>query len=145
VPEPQIERSEAVHGHRLCIVMVCEDIAEAARVGQILLQVNSGSLITYCRAEDLIFNCPRGRIALIILANRDQPEAMERIIDWLRRQWPHCPVVVIGDAGSRELELAARKGGATYLVRPVSPDEWGALLGHALTVKDQVASKERLG
>ncbi len=117
---------------RLYIVMACEDLGEAAQVGRQLLQVNNGALITYRRAEDVMLNCPSGRVALIILANSDDPEAIGRTLSWMRRRWPGCPIVVVGETGGGAMELAARKGGASYLTRPVSPQQWEGMVQHVL-------------
>ena len=120
-------------GERFYIVMACEDLGEAAQVGRQLSQVNNGALITYRRAEDVMLNCPFGRVALIILASSDDPETMGRILSWMRHRWPRCPVVVIGETGGGDMELAARKGGASYLTRPVSSQQWAGLVEHVLS------------
>ncbi len=120
-------------GERLYIVMACEDLDEAVQVGRQLSQVNNGVLITYRRAEDVMLNCPSGRVALIILANNDDPEAIGRTLSWMRHRWPQCPIVVIGEMGGGAMELAARKGGASYLTRPVGPQQWAGLVQHVLT------------
>ena len=117
----------------LCIVMVCTDMSEAELVSRQLSELNSGCLVTYRRAEDLICNAPAGRVALIILATSDAPAAIGRTLKWLRRRRPHCPITVIGDRGAGELEMTARKGAACYLTRPVSPEQWTAVLTHVLS------------
>lgn len=128
---------EKVSGHgtgeRFYIVMACEDLGEAAQVSRQLSQVNNGALITYRRAEDVMLNCPSGRVALIILANSDDPETMGKILSWMRHRWPRCPAVVIGETGAGDMEIAARKGGASYLTRPVSPQQWDGLVQHVLS------------
>lgn len=147
MPEPK--RISARVSERLCIVMACEDLDEANQVSHQLLQVNRGSLITYRRAEDVISNSPAGRVVLIILAGSDDPEAIGATLTWMRHRWPYCPVAVIGDTGGGSLEIAARKGGASYLVRPVSPQQWAGLVQCVLKVSDRVASEvkreERIG
>lgn len=120
-------------GERFYIVMACEDLGEAAQVGSQLSQVNNGALITYRRAEDVMLNSPSGRVALIILANSDDSETMGRILSWMRHRWPRCPAVVIGEMGGGDMEIAARKGGASYLTRPVSPQQWAGLVQHVLS------------
>jgi DNA-binding response OmpR family regulator len=112
--------------------MVCTDISEAELVSRQLSELNSGCLVTYRRAEDLIRNAPMGRVALIILATSDAPAAIGRTLKWLRRRWPRCPITVVGDQGSGELEMTARKGAACYLTRPVTPEQWTAVLTHVL-------------
>lgn len=121
-----------MQGRRLCIVMVCEDASEASAVGQQMQQVNTASLVTYRKAEDLYLNAPAGRVVLIILASLADPPAAEQTLSWMRRRWPQSPIFVVGNAGGPELEQAARQGGASYLTRPVTPDEWGAVLEHVL-------------
>jgi DNA-binding NtrC family response regulator len=125
--------------------MACGDAAEAAQVSRQLSQVNRGCLITYRRAEDLYFNSPSGKVALIILAGSDRPEALTATLRWMRHRWPHCPIAVIGDTGGGDMELAARKGGASYLARPVTPEQWAALVMHVLHVTGPIVSEERLG
>ena len=117
---------------RLCIVMACADVGEADLVSRQLSEVNSACLVTYRRAEDLLYNLPTGRVALFILATVDTPTVISRTLRWLRRRWPRCPVLVVGDVGSGDYELAARKGGAYYLTRPVGPQQWESILSHAL-------------
>jgi DNA-binding response OmpR family regulator len=115
----------------LCIVIACTDISEADQVGREALQSNSGVLITYRRAEDLMLNPPSGKAALVILATNDTPEMMGRTLEWLRDRWPHCPITVVGNAGADEYEITARTGGAQYLTRPVTAEEWSAVLSQA--------------
>ena len=78
-------------------------------------------------------NAPTGKVALIILATADIPAVISQTLKWLRRCWPRCPVTVVGDLGGGEHEMAARKGGACYLTRPVSPEQWTAILIHVLS------------
>lgn len=115
-----------------CLVMVCNDQNEADQVASLLEQYDSGCLVTYRRAGDLLLNAPHGRVSLVILAGDDTPSVVGRMLKWLRRRWPGCPVTVLGSPESRDLELAARSGGASYLVRPVSTEEWVATVAHAL-------------
>jgi DNA-binding NtrC family response regulator len=123
--------------------MACEDAAEASRVGHQLSQVNTGCLITYRRAEDILLNSPLGKVAMIVLASGDDPEAIGRMLTWMRHRWPRCPVAVIGDSGGGEMEMAARKGGACYLTRPVAAEQWAAMVEHVLRVRGPVASEKR--
>jgi DNA-binding response OmpR family regulator len=117
---------------RSCIVMVCEDLSEADQIARLLEEQEVACLVTYRRAEDLVVNAPRAKVALIILAGNEKPALMSRTLRWLRRRWPHCPVTVVGCTGDNGLEMAARAGGATYLVRPVTREEWLAILEHGL-------------
>ena len=79
-----------------------------------------------------MLNAPSGRVALVILATSDVPAVLARTLRWLRHRWPKCPVTVVGDVGSGEHEIAARQGGATYLTRPVSDQQWAAVLSNVL-------------
>ncbi len=144
MPRPRPERESARRRERLCIVMACGDAAEAAQVGQQLLQVNTGSLVTYRRAEDVLLNSPSGKVALIILASAEDPEAIGTTLKWMRRRWPGCPITVVGDVGGGEMEIAARKGGASYLARPVASEHWAAMIAHVLRVPGRIASEGRL-
>ena len=114
------------------MVMACTDMSEADQVGRQLLEVNSGYMVTYRRAEDLMLNAPGGTVALVILASDDEPATIGRILKWLRHRWPRCPITVVGDQGCGAHEMAARAGGASYLTRPVSAEQWTAILTHVL-------------
>jgi len=131
---------------RSCIVMACTDISEADLVSRQLWELNNGCLVTYRRAEDIMFNAPAGKVALIILAASDTPAGLGRALRWLRRRWPRCPVTVVGDMGAGESEMAARKEAACYLTRPVSPEQWRAILAHVLSEDKtpDVHSRDRL-
>lgn len=116
----------------VCVVMACSDNSEADQVGRCLSELNTGCLVSYLKAEDLLANGPAGPVALVILATRDPAETVRRSLRWLKNRWPHCPVTVVGDGGSGEYEMAAREGGAIYLTRPVRVEEWRAILCHAV-------------
>ena len=124
---------------RLCIVLVCTDSSEADQVGRQLLEMNTGCLVTYRRVEDLMYNAPTGKVALVILATDDEPVVFSRILKWLRRVWSSCPVTVVGDVGGGKHEMAARIGGAYYLTRPVTPQQWLDVLSHVLAEQRQIA------
>lgn len=116
----------------MCVVMVCSDMQEADQVGHCLQELNTGYLVTYCKAEDLLRNAPSGMVALVIVATDDSPPVLRGALHWLRRRWPGCPITMVGDAGYGDHEMIAREGGATFLTRPVSPEQWAAILLHAL-------------
>ncbi len=139
--ESQYESVKGPTQAGLCIVMACTDQTEADEVTQQLSQLNNGCLITYRRAEDLVFNAPAGRVALVILATNDSPEVLRRTLSWLRNRWSSCPVTVVGNEGGGRHELAAREGGAIYLTRPVEPHEWSSILAHVLKERHQVVGK----
>lgn len=142
---PRLEKVRTRRSRGLCIVMVCGDFAEAAEVARRLLQVNTGSLVTYRRAEDLLMNTPAGRVALIILADGSDPRKVDGTLKWIRQRWARCPVVLVGDEGGGEMEMAARVNGASYLTRPVSSQQWAAMIEHAMSSERWVASEETLG
>lgn len=138
-------RKGTVYTQRLYIVMVCDDAAEAAQATHEILQVNNSVLVTYRRAEDVLLKGPSGRVALIILANHEAPQATEKVLSWMRHRWPKCPIAVIGEAGAVGLEMAARKGGASYLARPVTPEQWTAVIGHVLAAEGRTTTDKRSG
>jgi len=111
--------------------MVCAD-DEAEQIGRQLPEVNANCLITYRRMEDLVFNAPTGKVALVILAANDDPAVTQRTLKWLRHRWHGCPITVVSGAGGEEHEMAARKGGAMYLASPVEPKQWSAMVSHVL-------------
>ena len=129
IPAPPAIRPAA---GSLCIVMACADMSEADLVSRQLQELNKGCLVTNRRAEDLMCNAPAGMVALVILATTDAPTVLARTLKWLRRRWPGCPITVVGDVGSGRHEMVAREGAAWYLTRPVSAEEWAAILSHAL-------------
>ena len=125
-------------GGRVCVVMTCDDMSEADQVGRQLTQLNTGCLVTYRRGEDLLRNAPAGQVALAILATQDDPLKMRRILLWLRRRWPRCPVTVVGNTGCGDDEMAARESAANFLTRPVTAQQWSSLLRHTLGDQRQV-------
>ena len=133
------------HRQRLCIVVACENAAEAAQISHQVSQVHMGTLVTYRRAEDMLLSVPAGRVALIILAADNDPERIGKTLLWMRRRWPRCPITVIGDAGGNAVEMAARTNGAHYLTRPVGPEEWAALVEHTLRMHGRVITEVELG
>ena len=114
------------------IVMICKSDAEIKQVSELLLQVNRATLITYYRLEDLVLNRPNGEVVLFILADGDEVETLNKMLEWLRYRWPQSRLAVVGNQGGGEVEITARKGGAYFLTRPVSRWEWEALLDHLL-------------
>ena len=121
--------------------MACENLSEAVRVGQAISKLHTATLVTYHKTQDVLTNYPAGRVALIILASTEDPQLVGKTLSWMRRRWPQCPFTVIGDEGGGPLEIAARAGGATYLTRPVSPDQWAAIVHHALKVEGQIVTE----
>ena len=121
-------------GRCTLVVMACADIREAGQVGRQRVEVNTGCLVTYRRAEELQRNVPAGKVALVILATEDQPHVMRRTLRWLKQRWPRCPITVVGNAGCGDDEMVAREGGAIYLTRPVTDEQWRAVLVHALCI-----------
>lgn len=80
-----------------------------------------------------MLNAPSGKVVLAILATRWRDVAdLGRMLKWLRRRWSECVVTVVGDEGGGEEELAARRGGALFLTRPVELWHWSALLSHVM-------------
>jgi len=100
-------------------------------IGQQLSQPDHGCWVGYRRCEDLMGNPPRLEASLVVLATDEAPRALQRTLRWLRGRWPRCSVVVVGDEGCGPQERAAREGAASYLTRPVTPQQWAALRVHA--------------
>lgn len=122
---------------RLCIVMVCTDTLEADEICRQLQDFDTASLVTYRQPRDLMVNAPAGQVALVILATADAPRVMRQTLRWLRNRWPRTPIAVVGESGGGQQEMAAREGGACYLVRPVEREDWSAILAHVLTGTSQ--------
>lgn len=117
---------------RVCIIITCSDTSEADQIGRQLLEQNMACLVTYRRVEDLMHNRPTGKVALFILATVETSASIGRALRWLRSWRPHCPIIVLGDVGGGEYEIAVRSGGAYYLTRPVSPLQWSTILTDTL-------------
>ena len=114
------------------IVMVCRGSTEGRQVSDMLSELGAGTLALYEKVEDLALNAPAGAVSLAIIAGENDPAILERSLRWLRRWRPAAACAVIADPGRSDLEIAARSMGAGYFVRPVAPDQWRALLAHAV-------------
>lgn len=120
----------------MCVVIVDAHWQEVEQISRLLegLQTNTGSLVTYRRMIDLIHSPPPiGHVAMVVLASDDPPEVLTRALHWLRNRYLGSAMVVVGDDGCGEHELAARIGGANYLTRPIHSGQWAGLLSHALS------------
>lgn len=112
---------------RPCVVLACRDAQEAEQVGRALLKVNMCVQVTYGRLEDFMLNPPLHQVTVAILATNDPPELTGQALAWIRNRWPRCCIAVVADAGKGASELTARMGGANFLARPVTDDEWAGL------------------
>jgi len=126
-----------------CFVMVCKNKDEADQVATQLLQVNSATLITYRRSEDLLLNRPAGQVVLFILADGDNAAVLGRILKWLHYRWPDSPMAVVGDEGNDEMEIVARKGGAYFLTRPVAQWKWKSLIQYLLKRRNRKTTRAK--
>jgi hypothetical protein len=113
-------------------------------VGDIMSRMTDGCLLRVDRAIQAAFLRPSGRVTLAVLDGSEGPESLEPALQRIRRRWPRASAVVIGPGEEPGLELAARCGGASFLIRPVSRETWQALLSHAARL-ERVGVKERLG
>ena len=114
------------------VVIICDDAARAEDVGRRVLNLNRCMLVTYQRPESMRCSMPAGPVAAVIVDLRAPAPVIGRTVQWLRHRWPRCPVTVVGDVGGGEFEMVARKGGASYLTRPVTDKHWSGLLSHVL-------------
>ncbi len=64
--------------------------------------------------------------------SRWQSDKVGTALRWLGRRWPRCISVVVSGAADRQLEVRVRSFGAMYVVRPVSYEEWLAILDSGL-------------
>lgn len=115
-----------------CIAMSSTEASEEDQVGHALLQHNTGVLITYRRALDLLQNVPAGVLAMVILAAREPAADVRVALEWLRRRRHDCPVTVVADSGGGAEEIVARVGGAIFMTRPVGAAQWSALVAGAI-------------
>jgi FixJ family two-component response regulator len=118
---------------RRFVVLAGDDPAGTEAVGRRLLQLNTGALVVYGRLKDVLANPPAGQVAAVIVDTHEPPAAIRGALEWLRHRWSRCPITVIGDAGGGDQEMAARQGGACFLTRPVTEEQWSSLLSHALS------------
>jgi DNA-binding NtrC family response regulator len=133
-----VDNVSAAHRQRLCVLLTCDRPAEADLARLAVSQVNNTILATYRKSKEILASRPVGRAALVILAAAEEAHAVRRTLSWLRHGWPRCPVAVVGEAGSVEMELTARIGGASFLPRPVDPGAWTSIIHHALAKADRV-------
>jgi hypothetical protein len=111
--------------------MVCGG-KEAEQVRRQLWDQKIGCLMTYRRVEDMMLNCPTGRVAMVILAEEDAPADTQRTLNWLRRRWPACLITVVGGTDGVEHEMAARRGGAFYLTPGEAEQQLPGMVSHVL-------------
>lgn len=126
---------------RVCVLMTAAQKSEADEVGRKLLEQNEACFVTYQEAEELLSNVPVGRIALVILAADESPSVIRGVLGRLRGRWMNCPLAVIGDIGGGEHEMAARECGAFFFTRPVSREQWSALVEHAVRLSGKVQAQ----
>ena len=144
VPVRGSERESTVARERLVVVMACGDSPESSQVGEMISRLTDCCLITVDRAVQAALLRPSGRVTLVVLDGSEGPESLKPALQRIRRRWPGASAVVIGPGEAPGLELAARCGGASFLIRPVSRETWQALLSHAARLA-RVGVKERLG
>ncbi|HUS48258.1 MAG TPA: hypothetical protein VM098_09065 [Phycisphaerae bacterium] len=125
------------------VVMICDDPADAEGAGRSFLNVNRCVLVRYQRPECMMRSMPAGPVAAAIVDLRDPPAVIGRTVEWLRRRWPRCPIAVVGDVGGGELEMAARCGGASYLTRPVTDEQWSGLLPRVLADRRSISEQRQ--
>lgn len=125
-------RDRAIPGCSATVAMVCRDDAEAARVGQLLEGIGSGSLMTFRRTEDISSNAPRRAVSLVVMTGMSDADITRDSLRKLRRSLPRVALAVIGETSSIELEIAVREAGAIFFVKPVTDEQWVAMLEHAI-------------
>ena|GEM_PF-2935687 len=125
---------------RARIVMVCADLSDIESMALSLGKLNNVSLLTYDRSAELRHNPPVGAIALFVLIDREFLESTADTLQWLDRYWPHTARAVVGETGLGKQELAARIGGAIYIVDPVSRRQWRSLVQLAVQRANRAGS-----
>ena len=115
-----------------CVVAVSADASLVRQISRHLTELGHGRLLAYRRVEDLLRNPPVGRVALAVLPATPSPAAARAALRWMRRVWPRCHTLVLGEQGGGAQERLAREGGATFLTSPVPPGIWSDLVTHAL-------------
>jgi hypothetical protein len=123
--------------------MVCGDQEETGRIEEEFSKVESGCLQVYTKIVDLMNNLPTGRVVSVIVATTDGPSIMGQALSWIRHRWPRCSITVIGDVGCNGLEMAARRNSANFLTRPVTTEEWTAILTQHSRQRQTLGRRER--
>jgi len=125
-----------------CAIALCARAGEVDRLGRLITTVNNGSLISYRRWEDFICNPPRSAIGMFVVGADEAPADLLQALHWLRERYPRHLIVVVGDEGGGEQEMTARRGGASYVTRPVPAETWWQLLSHAFAGRVRASQAE---
>ena len=91
-----------------------------------------------------MLNIPTAVVAMVVLATEENPDRLGRTLKWLRNRWPRCQVTVIGNCGGGQYEMVARSGGATFLTRPVSEEDWQAVFCYVRQIESEVKKGKNL-
>ncbi len=110
-------------------VLVVGSVPSGAEV----LSELGGLVVSYRTVQDAQLAGPAGPVKAAVLAGESPSETLGNALSWIRKRWPHCSSVVVGEAGDAQREIVARSGGAMYFARPVESAEWNMLAEHALT------------
>ena len=125
------------------VLMVSSDGELVRDVADLMRAFKACALVTFESVEVLVQSVPRSSPALAILADAEPQGGTERALGWLKRSWPRCRSVVVSAAVDKRMEVAARRCGALYFVRPVSQAEWLAILDIGLQ-RSEIANSEVL-
>lgn len=112
-----------------CDVLVCGDGGEVSAALQDE-SLGGGATLFYSSASDLLRAQPAAGMVLVMFGQLVPLEQLGRLLRWARHRWPKCCMAVIGQAGQTGREMAARCGGALYLVPPDLEQQVSELAGH---------------
>ncbi len=139
-PRSHQRSGSTVRGEIPSVVVLAEDTGEADQIVQALSRLNSGRLLRFSHASELATNIPTTQVDLVVLAANDSPECIRGVLRWTRRLWSGCLPLVVGWRGGGPTELAARENGALFFGRPVSSENWDAVIAGALQLRDRKLS-----
>jgi len=117
--------TRAVEG--ACIV-VCANKDAVRQLSSSLVARGAGRILSYDNLSDFATNIPVFNVDMVVLSGDVTPQITYRMLRWIRRQWRNCVSVVVGNLGQRDVEIAARRGGAFYLATPTAECDWDIIL-----------------
>jgi hypothetical protein len=112
-------------------VLVCGDGGEVSAALQDE-SLGGGATLFYSSSSDLLRAQPAAGMVLVVFGQLVPLEQLGRLLRWARHRWPRCCMAVIGQAGQAGREMAARCGGALYLVPPDLEQQVSQLAEHLL-------------
>jgi len=113
----------------LCAVVGNARMGEASQISKSLAaSLRDGCVLEFSSLTDIVNCMPAGSLDLLVLTADQSPAETGELLRWARRNWPGCRVIVVCQDSDLELERVVRSNGGLFFVRPVSLEQWHALL-----------------